>query len=76
MTVVVAGVGFFLIAPWPEECTFLKSNEKRLLLVRLTADNRGTLDRLDKQAFMRTLTDWKIWAGLVRVWSRCKTKQS
>ena len=38
ITVVVAGVAYFFIAPWPEECQFLKPEEKALLLKRLAAD--------------------------------------
>ncbi|KAL8953602.1 MAG: hypothetical protein Q9222_000528 [Ikaeria aurantiellina] len=64
MTVVISAIAFFLIAPWPEECKFLKPDEKALLLKRLSKDRgRGTMNRLDKRAFIKTLTDWKIWAG-------------
>lgn len=66
ITIIVAVVAYFLIAPWPEECKFLKPEEKALLLKRLAADRgRGTMNRLDKQAFINTFTDWKVWFGSV-----------
>ena len=68
ITVVIAFVAFFFIAPWPEECKFLKPDEKALLLKRLAVDRgQGTMNRLDMRAFINTLSDWKIWAGSVKV---------
>lgn len=68
ITVVVAIVAFFFIAPWPEECKFLKPEEKALLLKRLTED-RGcaAMNRISMKAFVSTLADWKILVGSATV---------
>ncbi|KAI4226796.1 MAG: hypothetical protein L6R40_008246 [Gallowayella cf. fulva] len=65
ITVVIAAIAFFIIAPWPEDCTFLKPHEKEMLLERLAID-RGHVkhDTLTLKAFINTLTDWKIWTGM------------
>ena len=66
ITIVIAAVSVFIIAPWPEECKFLQPEEKALLLERLAADRgRGTMNRLTMKALINTLSDWKIWAGSV-----------
>ncbi|KAL8682510.1 MAG: hypothetical protein Q9186_001457 [Xanthomendoza sp. 1 TL-2023] len=60
VTVVIAAIAFFLIAPWPEDCNFLKPQEKEMLLERV-AMNRGHVkhDALTLKAFITTLTDWE-----------------
>lgn len=52
----------WLIADWPENAKFLDSNERALLIHKLSQDD-GTfkMDRLDKETFKRILGDWKIW---------------
>lgn len=64
ITVVIALVAFFVIAPWPEDCRFLTPHEKDMLLERLAVD-RGHVkhDTLTSKSFVTTLTDWKVWAG-------------
>ncbi|CAL8580635.1 hypothetical protein XPA_006357 [Xanthoria parietina] len=66
ITVVIALVAFFVIAPWPEDCRFLTPHEKEMLLERLAVD-RGHVkhDTLTSKSFVTTLTDWKIWAGML-----------
>lgn len=66
ITVVVAFVAYFLIAPWPEEAKFLKPHEKDMMLRRLAKDRGlGKMDMLTLANFVSTLTDWKIWAGML-----------
>ncbi|KAL9041727.1 MAG: hypothetical protein Q9214_004009, partial [Letrouitia sp. 1 TL-2023] len=66
ITVFVAFVAYFLIAPWPEEAKFLKPHEKDMVLRRLAKDRGlGKMDRLTLANFVSTLTDWKIWAGML-----------
>ncbi|KAL8819914.1 MAG: hypothetical protein Q9191_007628 [Dirinaria sp. TL-2023a] len=66
ITVVISVVASFTIAPWPEDCKFLNAQDKALLLKRL-AEDRGHRkpDRLTFRAFVNTLTDWKVWAGML-----------
>ena len=62
LTTVVALGSRWLIADWPENARFLDSNERALLIHKLSQDE-GTfkMDRLDKKTFKRILRDWKIW---------------
>ena len=48
ITIAIAGAAFFLIAPWPEECNFLKLDEKELLLKRLAADRGRIYSHFDR----------------------------
>ncbi|KMU91830.1 hypothetical protein CIHG_09570 [Coccidioides immitis H538.4] len=55
-TVVIAVASKFIIADWPETAKFLKEDERRLLIARLAADNKGaTMDRLDRKSIRRIL---------------------
>ncbi|KAL9614567.1 MAG: hypothetical protein Q9167_000936 [Letrouitia subvulpina] len=66
ITVIVAFIAYFLIAPWPEEAKFLNPREKEMMLRRLAKDRGlGKMDRLTLANFVSTLTDWKIWAGML-----------
>ena len=59
ITIIVASAAFFLIAPWPEDCKFLKSHEKDMMLQRLAADRLHVKhDTLTLRPFITTLTDW------------------
>ncbi|KAK3621191.1 hypothetical protein LTR56_017153 [Elasticomyces elasticus] len=54
----------FIIVDWPEKATFLKEDEKRLLIARLSADVADAkMNRLDKAAAWRVFTDWKMYVG-------------
>ncbi|WEW55773.1 hypothetical protein PRK78_001206 [Emydomyces testavorans] len=64
VTVVVAVASKFIIPDWPETAKFLNEDERRLLIARLAADNKGaTMDRLDKKAIKRCLKDVKLYLG-------------
>lgn len=64
ITIAIAIPMKFLIADWPEKAKFLDEQERLLIKARLTQDNGaegiGRMDRLDKQAWKRILTDWKL----------------
>jgi sugar phosphate permease len=65
-TIVVAVIGFFTIADWPEHAKFLTEEEKAHVASRIAEDNaRGTarMDTLDGPALKRIFADWKIWCG-------------
>ena len=64
ITVIITFAAFFLIAPWPEDCKFLKPHEKDMMLQRCAADRLHIKhDILTLRSFVTTLTDWKIWIG-------------
>ncbi|KAI1373364.1 MFS general substrate transporter [Hypoxylon crocopeplum] len=67
-TAVVAIVSVFFIVDWPEQCRFLTPEEKKHLELRLADDGAGSVARMDtlnKYAYRRILTDWKVWLGAI-----------
>ena len=65
-TAVFALIGKFFIVDWPETAKFLNDDEKRLLIARLAADVADAkMNRLDKPAYKRIFTDWKIYLGVL-----------
>jgi hypothetical protein len=56
---------WYLVADWPEEAQFLTAEERRYVLMRVSEDIGGgaKMDRLDRAAWRRILTDWKIWVA-------------
>jgi MFS transporter, ACS family, DAL5 transporter family protein len=64
VTVAIAAVSKPLIVDWPETAKFLNAEERELLACRLAMDNGcGKMDRLDKPAIKRVLSDVKIYLG-------------
>ncbi|KAF3407158.1 hypothetical protein DPV78_000177 [Talaromyces pinophilus] len=55
----------FLIADWPEDAKFLTTEEKKILQQIQSADVGGgaQMNRLNKAAWKRVLTDWKLLVG-------------
>ncbi|EED20890.1 transmembrane transporter, putative [Talaromyces stipitatus ATCC 10500] len=55
----------FLIADWPEDAKFLTTEEKEVLHQIQLADAGGgaQMNRLDRAAWKRILTDWKLAVG-------------
>lgn len=67
LTVVVAVIGKFFIVDWPETSSFLKPEERALLLRRLREESaEAQMDTLDKNALRHIFGDWKIWVGYIR----------
>lgn len=65
-TVLVGIASKFLIPDWPESAKFLQEEEKQLLIARLTADVADAkMNRLDKRAYKRIFSDWKIYCGVL-----------
>lgn len=65
-TVLVGLASKFLIPDWPESAKFLREEEKQLLIARLTADVADAkMNRLDKRAYKRIFSDWKIYCGVL-----------
>lgn len=67
-TITYSAPAKFFIPDWPEQCTFLTSEEKRILQSRMAIDNasdEARMDRLDKAAWARILKDWKIWIASI-----------
>ncbi|KAJ5403366.1 hypothetical protein N7509_003237 [Penicillium cosmopolitanum] len=66
VTVVVAIIAKFLIADWPETARFLNERERSILLGRLQSDAQVyRMDRLDRTAMRRILSDKKIYLGTI-----------
>jgi len=68
ITAFVAIIAVFLIADFPEQCRFLNADEKMLLHKILAEDGQkeACMDTLNKKAYKRIFSDWKIWlASLV-----------
>ncbi|KAL4801269.1 major facilitator superfamily domain-containing protein [Aspergillus unguis] len=63
-TAVIAIISKFFIVDWPEKARFLNDTEREILKSRLHGD-RGAyrMDRLDKTAVKRILSDVKIYLG-------------
>ena len=50
----------------PETCKFLNTDEKELLIARLAADVADAkMNRLDKAAYKRIFSDWKMYLGVL-----------
>ena len=65
-TFVFAVVTKVFIVDWPETAKFLNSEERLLLVRRLTEDVADArMDRLDSKAGRRAFGDWKIYVGYV-----------
>lgn len=66
ITIGVSVLSWFFIVPFPEHCTFLKQEEKQLLLARTKADGGDvSLDEISYRSVLIHLKDWKIWAGVL-----------
>ncbi|KAJ5775766.1 uncharacterized protein N7511_000777 [Penicillium nucicola] len=66
VTAVVAAIAKFLIADWPETARFLNERERSILLARLQSDVQVyRMDRLDRTAMRRILSDKKIYLGII-----------
>lgn len=66
MTIVAGAIAFFLIPDWPDTARFLNEEERAVLIRRLKSDStEGGMDKLNKKALIRILTDPKIYLGYV-----------
>lgn len=67
ITIGLSVILFFLIADWPKQAKWLSADEKRLLAARQIVEDGGLarMDRLDRKALFRILTDWKIYSAIV-----------
>ena len=64
VTVVVALLSFWLVPDWPETAKFLKSEERELLIRRLTRDTEeANMSHFNKKAAKRIFSDVKIYLG-------------
>jgi hypothetical protein len=62
---VISCISYFVIVPFPEQCTFFSPADKVLLLARLKADGGDIAhDRLSCKQVFTILRDWKIWAAM------------
>lgn len=63
--IITCGISVILkvfVVNWPENAKFLDDDERAFIASRLTSnDGTAKMDRLDKRARKRILSDWKIW---------------
>lgn len=63
-TVVVGAIAKLLIVDWPEKAKFLTERERTILVARLQSENDSfPMNRLDRAAVWRILSDKKIYLG-------------
>jgi hypothetical protein len=67
VTIVLSIILVFLVADWPTQAKWLSADEKRLLIARQVVEDGGLarMDRLDRPALKRILTDWKIYSAII-----------
>ncbi|KAF4332009.1 tartrate transporter [Fusarium beomiforme] len=64
LTVVVGVIAKWWIPDWPETAKFLSDDERSRLIARLADDSGDAkMNHLNKAAWKRILTDWKIYLG-------------
>ncbi|KAL8798841.1 MAG: hypothetical protein Q9182_006344 [Xanthomendoza sp. 2 TL-2023] len=65
-TIVLAIIGYFIFADWPETAKFLTPEERAMIVRRAREDIAGaTMNRLDAKSRRRMFLDWKIWCGTI-----------
>lgn len=66
LTVIAGAIAYFFIPDWPETARFLNDEERAVLMLRLSTDSReGGMNKLNKKALIRIVTDPKIYLGYV-----------
>ncbi|RGP67580.1 hypothetical protein FSPOR_5767 [Fusarium sporotrichioides] len=66
LTAVIGVIAKWWIPNWPEEATFLNEEERARLVGRLADDSGDArMDHLNKTAWKRILSDWKIYLGTI-----------
>ncbi|PNP74403.1 hypothetical protein FNYG_12452 [Fusarium nygamai] len=64
LTVVIGVIAKWWIPDWPETASFLNDDERSRLIARLADDSGDAkMNHLNKAAWKRILTDWKIYLG-------------
>lgn len=66
ITITISFVSFFFIVPFPKDSTFLKPEEKALLIARLKGDGGDVpKEELKGNGMMEYFKDWKIWVAVL-----------
>lgn len=64
ITILVSIACWPVVPPFPEDCCFLPTEEKALMLARVQADGgHVTNDDISFDKALYYLKDWKIWTG-------------
>lgn len=61
LTLIIAGVAFFVINDYPETARFLNEEERVEVVRRLREDRSALADEFDVKYFFHAIKDWKIW---------------
>ncbi|KAF2022176.1 MFS general substrate transporter [Aaosphaeria arxii CBS 175.79] len=66
ITIAISFGSWFLIVPFPEDCTFFNEKDKALLLARLKDDGGAVAhDNLPIKRILDFYRDWKIWIAIL-----------
>ncbi|KAL7625890.1 High-affinity nicotinic acid transporter [Parahypoxylon ruwenzoriense] len=77
MTCLAAILAWFFVPPFPEQSAFLSPSEKKWLLKRLKADNKGmSHENMTFQKIVNALKDWKVLTSGVLYLAVCTTAYS
>ncbi|KAG8751002.1 hypothetical protein FRC12_012648 [Ceratobasidium sp. 428] len=64
LTLIVAGIAFFVINDYPETARFLNEEERHEVVRRLREDRSALADEFGMQYFWDAIKDWKIWVHM------------
>ncbi|QRV80256.1 major facilitator superfamily transporter [Ceratobasidium sp. AG-Ba] len=64
LTLIVAGIAFFVINDYPETAKFLNEEERVEVVRRLREDRSALADEFGMRYFWDALKDWKIWVHM------------
>ncbi|KAG9086957.1 hypothetical protein FRC07_012948 [Ceratobasidium sp. 392] len=64
LTLVVAGIAFFVINDYPETARFLNEEERTEVVRRLREDRSALADEFGMRYFWDAIKDWKIWVHM------------
>ena len=66
LTCGLALISLFVIPDWPPNATFLKTDEREVLLQRLKDDaGPSRIEHFSKDTVKNVLKDWKIWLAMI-----------
>ncbi|KAG9080073.1 hypothetical protein FRC06_007104, partial [Ceratobasidium sp. 370] len=64
LTLIIAGIAFFVINDYPETARFLNEEERTEVVRRLREDRSALADEFGMRYFWDAIKDWKIWVHM------------
>lgn len=67
VTIGLSVILIFIVTDWPSQAKWLSPSERKLLVARQIVEDGGLarMDRLDRKALFRILSDWKIYSAVI-----------